>query len=272
MSKVLATLDNSLADTPVLSTANALAPILGADVEAVHVRTNGARTAERTAKAAGVPLRTLTGDVVERIVAAGEAPEVVALAIGARGRPSGRPLGATAVSVATALLKPVVVVPPDAQVSSIGRVLVPLEGTVSSSLAPRAVVELARAANVEVVALHVLDENSIPAFTDQPQHESSAWTREFLARYCPWGVDIVRLETRVGRAAALVPAVADECGCDLVVLGWSHELSATRAPVVRATLERSLVPVMLLPVLVAAPSSSGAARGRSGVMKTRRQR
>jgi hypothetical protein len=129
-------------------------------------------------------------------------------------------------------------------------VLVPLEGSLSTSLAPRSIVELARGANVDVIALHVHDSDSVPAFTDQPQHEHEAWAREFMARYCPWGIGTVRLETRVGRAAELVPAVADECGCDLIALGWAQELAPTRAPVIRSTLERVQMPVMLLPVRI----------------------
>lgn len=44
MKTVLAALDNSLAGTPVLAAARALASLLEARVEAVHVRTNGDRT------------------------------------------------------------------------------------------------------------------------------------------------------------------------------------------------------------------------------------
>jgi len=58
----------------------------------------------------------------------------------------------------------------------------------------------------------------------------------------------VRLETRVGRTDELVPLVAAECDCDLIALGWSRELGPGRARVVRSTLERSRVPVALIPV------------------------
>ena len=63
------------------------------------------------------------------------------------------------------------------------------------------------------------------AFTDQPQHEVSAWTREFIQRYCPWGIGTLQLETRVGRIGELVPLVAEQCECDLIALGWSQQLS-----------------------------------------------
>ena len=199
-----------------------------------------------------MPLRIVTGDVVEQLVEAGAADEVAALVIGARGVPTDpRPLGATAEAVATRVARPVLVVPPDAAPPSVlRRILVPIEGD-TSSRAPRAVIELARGANVEVIALHVLTADEIPPFTDQPQHEHSAWATEFIARYCPWGVGSVQLEVRIGRAEELVPRVAAESRCDLIALGWAQELAPGRAPVVRAALERSHRPVMLVPVRVA---------------------
>jgi nucleotide-binding universal stress UspA family protein len=253
MKKILAALDNSLAAKPVLGTASALAAAVDAHVEAVHVEIDGDRNARNIAAAAGVPLRTLQGAVVDSLVAAGTAEDVVALVLGARGTPGGRrPLGATAAAVATALPKPLVVVPPEADPpAAFRRILVPLEGSRSTSLAPASILELAPEAKLDVVALHVLEEDSIPSFTDQPQHEHAAWTREFLARYAPSGLGRVQLETRVGRSDELVPLMAQECGCDLIALGWSQELAPGRAPVVRATLERSRVPVILIPVRAA---------------------
>ncbi len=253
MRKVLAALDNSLAGKSLLAAAGTLAALLDAEVEAVHVQTDGERTAQNTAEAAGIRLLTTTGPVVERLVEAGGASEVVALAIGARGTPSGRrPLGGTASAVASVLSKPIMIVPPDADPpGAFRRVLVPIEGLVSSSLAPRWLFEPAREAGIDVLALHIHDEESIPSFTDQPQHEQPAWAAEFVRRYCPWGIDEVRLETRVGRIGEVIPLVALESSCDLIALGWSQELSADRAPVVRETLARANLPVLLVPVLAA---------------------
>jgi nucleotide-binding universal stress UspA family protein len=259
MKTVLAALDNSLAGNPVLVTARALARALGARVGAIHVLTDHDGTARNVAEAAGVPLRIVSGPVVERLIEAVADEDVVAVVIGARATPLGRkPLGSTALAVATSVLKAVVVVPPDAHVApELRRVLVPLEGTISTSLAPRAIVELARSSQLDVVALHVHEEDVIPAFTDQPQHEDDAWAHEFLERYCPWGIGTVRLERRIGRRDELVPKVAEEAHCDLIALGWAQELSAGRASVVRATLERSRVPVMLVPVHVQSEAREG---------------
>jgi nucleotide-binding universal stress UspA family protein len=242
MASVLAALDNSLAANPVLVMARALARALGDRLEAIHVLGEGADAAESAAKAAGVPLRLSSGPVVERLVDAGQAPGVDAVVIGARGtRRSGHPLGSTALAVVTSLRTPVVVVQPAAEVAPrLRRVLVPLEGTMSSRLAPRSVIELAEGAEVDVTALHV----------DGAEEEDEEWTRAFLARYCPWGVGKVRLERRTGRRKEVIPLVAEELQSDLIVLGWAQQLSGGRAPVVRAALERSKIPVMLIPVRV----------------------
>jgi Universal stress protein family len=253
MKKVLIALDNSPAGKSVVANGLAFAALLKAEVEALHVQVDGSHTARTAAATAAVPFHTLTGPVVERLVEAGKQEDVIALAIGARGTPAARrPLGGTAAAVATALAKPVLIVPPDADPSpTFRRVLVPLEGTLSTSLAPRAIFELAADAQIDVLALHVHDLDSIPAFTDQPQHEQPAWAREFLLRYCPRGLGTVRLETRVGRSGELVPLVAEQCDCDLIALGWSQDLSPDRAPVVRETLERSRRPLLLVPVQLA---------------------
>jgi nucleotide-binding universal stress UspA family protein len=249
MTKVIAAIDNSVAARPVLATARALADLFGADVEALHVRVDGDRVAAGVAAAEGVPLREVSGDAVEELIEAGSEDDVVCAVIGARGtRLKRRALGETALAVAASLAKPVAIVPPDAaHAGRLRRVLVPLEGTASTSLAPRPVVDLAGDAALDVVVVHVLDEDSLPSFTDQPQHEEAAWADEFLARYCPWGVDSVQLEIRIGRREELVPAVAQDVDADLIALGWSRVLAADRAPVVHAALAGT-VPVVLIPV------------------------
>lgn len=250
MKTVLAALDNSLAGKALLEAARTLATLLDAEVHALHVQTDGDRTARSTAEAADIPFRTTKGPVVETLVEAGGASEVVALAIGARGTPSARrPLGSTASAVASTLPKPVLIVPPDADPrAAFRRVLVPIEGLASQRLTPAWFFEPARKAGIDVLALHIHDAESIPAFTDQPQHEQPAWVDEFVRRYCRWGIDVVRLETRVGRIGELIPVVATERKCDLIALGWSRELSSARAPVVREMLERAPLPVLLVPV------------------------
>lgn len=261
MSEVIAALDNSLAAKPVLTAALALGSVLGAEVTPVHVQIDGARVAQSTAESAGLTLRSLRGPVVEQLLDRAGREAVAALVLGARNTPGdSRPLGSTAFAIATNLRKPVVVVSPDARTGTLSRVLVPIESGVSASLTPRAIVELARGTELEVVVLHVHAPESLPAFTDQPQHEQADWSREFVRRYCPWGIGGVALEVRTGSVEELVPLVADQTSADIVALGWAQELAEGRAPIVRAALTRAKLPVMLVPVGVPAAGRGSIAR------------
>jgi nucleotide-binding universal stress UspA family protein len=265
VTRVIAALDNSLAAKPVLATAQSLAELFGARVDAVHVRKNGTRVASNEAAAVGLQLRMLSGPTVEQLAQIADAEDVVAVVIGARGTPAGsRPVGGTAFELMKSLDKPLVVVPPDVERAGVLRcVIVPLEGTLSTSLAPRRLLDFASDTELDVVVLHVHDEASLPAFTDQPQHETDAWAEEFLARYAPAGVGRVRLEVRVGRRDEQILRAAEEIGGDLIALGWSQNLAQGRAAVVRAVLDRGRIPVMLVPVDVAPLAAAGPERSVS---------
>jgi nucleotide-binding universal stress UspA family protein len=251
MTKVIAAIDETSSAGRVLATGKAVARLFGATVEAVHVCENGSERASQECKAAAVPLRLLRGNVIESLTTIGSLPEVTALALGTRDLPSrSTPLGATALEVIGAVEKPVVLVPPRGTAPGrIRQVLLPLEGTRPTSMAPASVLEVTRGAAVDLLALHVLDESNLPLFTDQPQHETDAWAKEFVARYCPRGLRSVRLALRVGSPDEAILAAAEETGADLVVLGWNQRLVPGRAAVVRALLERGTFPLLLIPTV-----------------------
>jgi nucleotide-binding universal stress UspA family protein len=248
VSNVLAALDSSPAAKPVLAAARAIAGTVGAGVTALHVQVDGLEVPLHLAARASVPLRVARGDVAARLVEAAEAGDVEVLVIGARGIPADpQPLGSVAIAVTTKVSKPVAVVPPHADPRvTCGRVLVPIEADVATPPATRSMIDRAVDAGVEVVVLHVLELDTMPMFTDQPQHEHGAWEQEFLARHCPWEAGTVRFEVRLGRSEEVIPVAAQEFGCDLIVLGWSQEFAPGHARVVRAAVERSSVPVMLV--------------------------
>jgi len=252
MTRVLAAIDNSLAASPVLAIARALAPLLDSDVEVLHLVENGDRMATQAALAAGLTLTSRRGPVIKSIIEAGRCADVAVLVVGARGTPAGpRPLGGTALAVATGLPKPIVVVPPDAHITGvIRRVLVPVEGAPAGT-AP--ILDVVEDAELDMIVLHVYEEDSLPAFTDQPQHWQETWAREFVRRYCPWHTGPLRLETRVGRAEDLIPRVAEEVNADIIALGWTLDLGPGRAPTVRGVLDRSRRPVLLVPVAIGHP-------------------
>jgi nucleotide-binding universal stress UspA family protein len=263
VTRVLAAIDSSAAARPVLSAAKAVAELLGADVEALHVRERTWATAEAAADAAGMRLRLLSGRTLERIIQEAGRPDVAAVVLGARATPGGaRPAGHVATRIATSSRKPIVVVPPDCHVPvRLRRILVPLEAVMATASAVDSVVLAAVTGGAEVVVIHVLTERALPPFTDQPQHEVDAWTNEFRRRYCDHPE--VRLEVRMGVPRERILAFAEEVQADAIILAWSQRLVAERATLVRSVLEHSRIPVILVPVARNAkrdPSRSGRRR------------
>jgi nucleotide-binding universal stress UspA family protein len=252
--KVLAALDQTAAATPMLGASHEIARMFGAEVEAVHVLQDGAQQVRELATHHGVPLTELEGSPGPRLAQALEDDDdAVALVVGTRCLPQGgREIGSTALEVVTTARKPVFAIPPELPTGfAIRRVLVPLEGSLPTSYAPYEALDVSGAEHVEVVILHVLDEEEVPAFSDQPQHEWEAYGREFLARYSLWPFEHVRFETRVGHPDQHILPVAQELDCDLIALAWAQELEQGRARIVRETLRRGRIPIMLVPVTTA---------------------
>jgi nucleotide-binding universal stress UspA family protein len=252
--KVLAALDQTAAASPVLAASEEIARLFAADVAAVHVRQDGAQQVRELAAHHGAPLAELEGAPGRRLAEALEDDEeALALVVGARCLPQGdREIGSTALEVVTSVHKPVFAIPPELPGDfAVRRVLVPLEGSLPTSYAPYAALDVPGADEVEVVILHVLEEEELPAFSDQPQHEWEAYGREFLARYSLWPFEHVRLETRVGHADQHILPVARETHCDLIALAWMQELAPGRARIVRETLRRGNIPILLVPVTTA---------------------
>jgi nucleotide-binding universal stress UspA family protein len=250
MTTVLAAIDTSACAQPVLATAARVATLFDAAPQALLVREDDSQQPARLARAAAIELRETTGKPVPALVDAAADPDVAALVIGARGVHGGpQPAGSTALGIITRVPKPVVVVPPHAQpADAFKRILVPLEGSRESSQALAETVELARRGDLEIVALHVHTPATVPAFSDQSHHEIRAWEREFVSRFARPAHAEARLIRRLGSAADDVVTVAHDTGADLIALAWSQNLDPGRANVVRTTLARSAVPVLLVPV------------------------
>jgi nucleotide-binding universal stress UspA family protein len=247
VTRVLAAIDSSAAARPVLSAAAALADLLGSDVDALHVREQAWATAKAAADAAGAHLTLVSGRALERIIHEAGQPDVVAVVLGARATPNGaRPAGHVARRVATSSHKPVVVVPPDCEIPvRFHRILVPLEAVMATASAVDSIVLAAGVGGAEVIVVHILTEQALPWFTDQPQHEVEAWVNEFRRRYCDH--PDIRLEVRTGVLRDRVLAFAEEVGADAIILAWSQRLVAERAALVRSVLEHSRIPVILVP-------------------------
>ena len=247
MSTILAAVDDSAAAAPVLGTALALAPVFGAEVEAVEVAERLGRTAQAAARALHAPLRCVKGEPLEQLVRLAEREDTVAVVVGARGSPSGRrPAGHLTLALADALAKPVIVVPPDTHPPArIRRALLAVAGTAQSARYLQRTVALAAGAEIELIVVHVEDEDSIPSFSDQVQYEVEAYATEFLARYVP-GVPITRVEMRIGAPAEEILAAVEDVDPDIIAVGWPQRGGDDGGPVVREVLDRSRLPVLLV--------------------------
>jgi len=225
--KVVVALDQTAAAGAVLAASHEIAGMFAAQVSAVHVLQDGAEGVRRLAADDGVPLTELEGRPAATLAQTLEDDDD---------------------AVASAH-KPVFAIPPQLPAEfAVRRVLVPLEGSLSTSYAPYAALDAPGAEHIDVVILHVLEEHALPAFSDQPQHEWETFAREFLARYSHWPFEQVRLETRVGRPEQHILAVAQETNCDLIALAWAQELAPGRGSIVREALGRGAIPVLLVPV------------------------
>jgi nucleotide-binding universal stress UspA family protein len=278
MTIVIAAIDGSAVGQQVMTTAAAVAPLFGATVEAVHVcdETTPNHLSEAEAWWPG-ELRRIDGPVVPSLVDVVDRSEVAAVVVGASGQsPGTAPPGHVALEIMRRISKPVIVVPPAARApAQVRRMLVPLDGSLVTSAALRRVVELARLASVELLALHVHDLAALPMFTDQPQHEMREWSEEFLRRYAPCDEREVHLHVRAGVPAEEVARFLTHADVDLVVIGWTRTYAPGRAHVVRALIERGGRPILLVPTSRAASRSSpwdaasaGVEDGRTSVAST----
>jgi nucleotide-binding universal stress UspA family protein len=251
MPKVIAAVNGSAADRPVLSTAKELGALVGgASVEAIHIKQGTGKGASAAAEAAGVPLRVVAAPIAASLVRASREEGVVGLVVGVRGTPFGpRPAGQTALAVAADSGCPVVAVPPDSPSPfRLQRVLVPMEAGARTPSIVQKTLHRAAAAGLHVVVLHVLEAASLPMFTDQPHYERQAWVQEFRMRYCPEAAE-VSVAVRAGSPPDEILSAVAELEVDMVVLAWSQRLVPGHASLVRSVLERASVPVLLLRVI-----------------------
>ena len=115
-------------------------------------------------------------------------------------------------------------------------ILLPHDGTPSTSVGLKPAAELAQLAGAEVLVVHVTGLGTAPGergsltvapYVDQPQHEWPAWTSEFVRRFacmCPLGRLHVRALLARGEPAAELLRLAKEHSTDLMVLAWRGDL------------------------------------------------
>jgi nucleotide-binding universal stress UspA family protein len=249
MTVVLAAIDNSAASRPVVAMASALAPVLGATVEAVHILEDGAQTARGSADAFDVPLRLVEGDPRKELTSLIAGDDVVAAAIGCRGLPgSHRTPGHLALTLADSTDKPLLVVPPEAPTPErLRKVLVAMEGTPSRPRRLKRALRVVVDTGLDVAIVHVDTAESIPSFSDQVQHETDAYAHAFLARYCA-GIEPSDFELRIGEPDDEILKAAATIGADIVAVGWPRGAGPGHGHTAREVLRRNPLPTLLVAV------------------------
>lgn len=269
MSKViLVPLDGSAEARAAVPVAKTLAGLQGASVRLLHVGDSLLSPPELLdllgVEADDLPrmiLEAMPGDPVEAIahcVCAG-----TTIVMSTRGAGATREdVGSVASGILARSLMPLVLVPPErgTQPWALKTMLVPHDGTPSTTNAIGPAAELAQASSANVMVLHVAvsctaapaepGALTTPRYLDQPQHEWPAWAGEFLERLGAL-YPLQNLRILLG-AAPQNPAreVLDHAradGADLLVLvGHGHLGRPEGAQVIRAVLAESPCPVMLL--------------------------
>ena len=197
---------------------------------------------------------------VEILQVAGEIKPRVIVICKHSGAERGKMLGRTAMKVLHEAPCPVVLVPPERGATPwhLHHVLVPHDGTPSTSAALQPAAELAERGRAELLVVHVTDSRAAPAelgslttprYVDQPQHEWPAWTSEFvnrLACLCPLGHLHVRIFLAHGNTAAETLRLSERQSTDLIVLAWRGIWEAPRAGTLKDILREAHCPIMVV--------------------------
>jgi len=258
--------DQALVALPV---AKRLAELSDATLHLLHVAEEQAPPAEVLARIGladaalrGSVIGTRVGDPAEGIIAA--ARELgSALIVMCRHTASDKTLGSTALAVLQGAPCPVVLVAPERGVVpwTPARILLPHDGTPTTSAAIRPAADLARRAGGELDVLHVADpaagppaeRGSLPPprYLDQPQHEWPAWAGEFVERLgsvCAIASLRVRMSLAHGAPGEEVLRHCAEYGNDLILLAWRGVWQGQHATTLKTVVYGAACPVMVVRV------------------------
>ncbi len=157
---------------------------------------------------------------------------------------------------------PIVLIPREAtdRPWQLRQILLPHDGTPVTAAALRPAMELARRAQAGLIVVHIVSSApprvsepgamTSPRYTDQPQHEWPAWTNEFVERMRALSHEAARVKLRLlvaaGEPGAEIVRMAREHNADLTVLAWRGMWEAERASVIKAVVQRSPSPVLIV--------------------------
>lgn len=257
VSRVIGFVDESASTSTVAASATALAQLLDARLDVVHVCGRSVHDANDSDPAVpqrlrhfglGAEYRTIRGEPVAAMLEEMSAADVVFAVLGSRSIGSKpEPAG----YVARALLErapiPLLVMPPGVPPfpDRPPRLLLPLDGNTATSVAVEPVASVLADAGAEIVALHVFDSSTIPRFIGSSQ-DLSTLAREFRKRHISGRSH--DCELRIGDPAEAIMDVADVRRSDGIIVAWRQDLSVGRAQVVLELLRRARRPLIFAPV------------------------
>ncbi len=264
---ILVPLDGTKQALAALPVARALGEIERTALHILHVSESGPATELR--ERLGAEASLLDGLTTEaRIGAAAVQILQVAREIRPRiivmckhsGTEPGKTLGRTAMKVLHDAPCPVVLVLPERGTTPwhFHHVIVPHDGTPTTSAALPPAAELAARGRAELLVVHVTNVRAAPAepgslttprYVDQPQHEWPAWAAEFvnrLACICPLGPVHVRVLLARGDTAVEIQRLSEKQSTDLIVLAWRGRWEAPRAATLKNILSGARVPIMVV--------------------------
>ena len=251
---ILVAHDGSAVCEQVVAAAQAIGQATGWPLRLLQVEEAGVATAA-CLPVEGVDLEHVSGDPACAILDAAGDPDVRVVAMGLRSdeRPG---LGHVALQVLESARSMLLVVRAGMRpLEQLRRILVPLEGSPSTSAAMRVADDCFCARGREIVMVHVVtgdtppEPGSMPAprFLDQEHYEWVEWQEEFCMRFsqCSRG-GRHRVCVRVGEPVPSIVAEAREVRAELIVLAWRGSLATGRAANLKLLLEQSPCPLLLV--------------------------
>jgi len=246
---------DTVADRELLVSARCLAHAAGWDARAVHVREAGAPELDSD-DTHDLEIVDLVGEAAGELARLVGKADVDAVAVGLK-TAAAPGIGHVTEALLGRFAAPVLLVRPGMRpLTTLRRLIVPLEGSPSASAAMRHADGALCARGREIVMLHVVTKSTpdergsfpAPRMVDQEHYEWSAWQDEFCMRFsqCPEG-GRHRVCMRVGDPAATIVKEAQEDGAELIVLSWKGSFAEGHGAVVKTLLDTAPCPLLIVP-------------------------
>jgi nucleotide-binding universal stress UspA family protein len=218
---------------------------------------------------AHIEVRLDVGDAAAGILGASVDPLVSLVVLTTHGHliEAGRSLGRVAEQVIARVTRPILLIRPEATPvairpgAALRRLMLPLDGTPTTAALLAPATALASRLGASVDLLYVASSGvpppdepgsiGAPQYVDQPQHEWPQWAHEVISRLgeacaqCPPDVPL-RTFLAQGDAGEAIARFAAEHACDAVALARRSRLEPGRAAVLRAVLDQTPCPVLLV--------------------------